>query len=369
MREGPSSQVLAGSFRWACTMSAWKGTTVLADDVPAVQAVLSVDGTQEVPERLTFVVPEVADGRSWVPDGPEHPLAHFGQFVDVDVSVWSSVTAGEAGVKETSTTRIGRFQIQEWEHNDVDGSVTVEAVGLLQRVKDARLRTPVSPRAGGTLASEFRRLMVAGIPVEFDAALVDRAAPLSFQWQEDRLGALYDIVDAWPARMRVDSFGILRVRPPLPNDPTPVFTFTDGRRGTLVSAPRGGTRDGIANVVVARSSATDDPSRAPVQAVKQVTGGPLAPATFGEVTFFWSSPLAATTAQLAASAQTILDRKSRPAIVRDVRAVPDPRLELDDPVSVTRDGVTETGYVVGYTLPLMVGQGPMSVTVGVGQSA
>lgn len=359
MRDGPDPAVLAGAYGWAPQMSAWKGATLLADAVPVVAGRLSADASQEVPERLTFTVPEFDRGVSWVPDGPDHPLAAFGQFVSVDVRVRSSVSGGEW------VSRLGRYLVQSWEHDDRAGEVRVECVGVLQKALDARFRVPESPRAGGTLASELRRLMAPGIPVYVDAALADRAVPQSFQWPEDRLSALYDICDAWPARLRVDDLGAARVLPPLPSTPEPVLTLTDGQRGTVIGAPRSAGRDGIYNVVVARSSATDDPAKAPVQAVRQVTSGPLTPAVYGEVVRYWSSPLATTTAELGAAAETILATSVRPAVSQRATIAPDPRIELDDAVQLVRDGRVTRGWVVAYDMPLTVDDGPMSVSVGV----
>ncbi|MBD3781704.1 MAG: hypothetical protein IE926_01930 [Micrococcales bacterium] len=365
MREGPSAAVISGAHRWRSRIASWKGTDLLAERVPLTGGELTANATQDVPERLTFTVPEVADGFSWVPDSDEHPLAEFGQFVDVDVDVWSSVTAGAADAPPTATSPLGRFQIQDWEHDRSTGTVTVECVGLLQKPKDAGFRTPMVPRPSGTFVTELRRLMLPGMPVLVDAALTDRAVPQSMVWGEDRLGALYDLADAWPALLRVDSSGVVRLLPPLPAVPTPVLAWTNGENGTVISAPRSGTRDGIANVVIARSTATDDPGKAPLQQVAQVTSGPLRPEVYGEVTYVWSSPLATTNAQLLASAQTILGRKSRPALVRKVTCVPDPRVELDDAASVTTEDGTDVGFVVGYRLPLTAKGGAMTVDVGV----
>lgn len=414
MRDGPDGEVLAGAYRWTPQVSSWLGGDLLADEVPVVSGRLSVDVAQQIPERLTFTVPEWAGGVSWVPDSPRHPLAKFGQFVDVSVTVTSSVTG------EEWQTRLGRFQVQAWTHDDVAGSVDVECVGLLQRPGDARFTTPQVPRAGGTLGSEFVRLMVDGIPVLIDERLADRAVPTSFQWDEDRLGALYDLADAWPARIRMDEFGQCRVLPPLGDTPVPVLTFTDGIGGTLVSAPTEDTRDGVYNVVVARSSATDDPSRPPVQGQARVTAGPFsADGPYGAVVRFWSSPLATTKAQLDASAASLLADAIRPASQRVVTCPPDPRVDVDDAVQVrtgarvastsTPESVdggsaftssavaidggaagdpggyllggaadtsfgestvtlydsSEPGWVVGYDLPLTASDGPMTVRVGV----
>lgn len=357
MRDGPSSEVLAGAARWWPTVSSWRGTDLLAESVPVTSGRLSVNGDQQVPERLTFTVPEWADGRSWVPEGFLDPLAHYGQYVDVDINVEAAVTGA------VSTTRLGRFQIQSWAADD-DGLVSVECVGLLQRVLDARFRVPQVPRPNGTLVSEFRRLMVPGMPVVIDAGLVDRPCPQNFVWDDDRLGALYELADAWPARLRVDQFGALRVLPPLPSTPVPVLSWADGEGGTVIRAPRSGSRDGVHNVVVARSSGTDQPGRPPLQAVAVTGEHALRPDVYGEVVRFWSSPLATTTSMLQASADTLVAGANRRARPQVVRMVPDSRVELDDAARVTRGGRTAVGWVTGYDMPLTVEDGDMAVEVG-----
>ena len=366
MRDGPSAQVLSGAYRWRPQIASWKGTDLLADQVPVEGGEITADATAEIPEGLTFSVPEWAAGRSWIPNSPQHPLAEYGQYLDVDIQVWSSLTAAPADSAPTSTSSLGRFRIQNWEHDEISGTVKVSCVGVLQRPKESGFRTPLVPRPGATFSSEIRRLMVPGMPVQIDAGLVDRAVPRSMVWGEDRLKALYELADAWPARLRVDQFGVVRYLLPLPSTPVPVLSWRDGEGGTVVGAPTMGTREGIANVVIARSSATDDPGKTPLAVVVSVQDGPLQPDTFNEVTFNWSSPLATTEAQLRAAAQTMLERKSRPARVRRVKAAPDPRVELDDPAEVTtEDGGTDVGYVVGYRLPLTHQDGAMTVDVGV----
>lgn len=357
MRDGPSSEVLAGAARWWPTVSSWRGTDLLAESVPIIGGRLAVNGDQQVPERLTFTVPEDADGRSWVPEDFLHPLAHYGQYVTADISVQAAVTG------EVTSSRLGRFQIQSWEADD-DGLVSVECVGLLQRAMDARFRVPQVPRPTGTLVSEIRRLMVPGVPVVIDPALADRPVPQHFVWDDDRLGALYELADAWPARLRVDQHGTLRVLPPLPAQPVPVLSWTDGEGGAVVRAPRSGSRDGVHNVVVARSSGTDQPGRPPLQAVAVTGEHALRPDTYGEVVRYWSSPLATTTAMLQSSADSLVASANRRARPQIVRVLPDPRVELDDPVRVTRDGRTTVGWVTGYDLPLTVDDGDMTVRVG-----
>ena len=339
-------------------VSSWLGSTCLAQDVPISGAALSASRSQEVPERLTLSVPARTAGGSWVPGlDPAHPLARFGQRLAVDVVMTASRS-------RSWRVSLGWFQIQSWQESDDGGKVEVDAAGILQRVADDRLVTATAPPSGATFASEFRRLMSGGIPVAVDAGLVDRACPASFQWDEDRLGALYDLADAWPARILTDGDGIVRVLPPLPATPTPVLTWQNGEGGVLMSAPAGDTRDGVFTSVVARSSATDAANRAPVQVEATAGDSQYAAGVYGAVRRFYSSPLITTAAEATAAATAILADSLRPARQLKVTLPPDPRVELGDPVRTIWDGVTRDGWVEDYAMPLTIGGGAMSVTVG-----
>lgn len=363
MREGPSSEVLAGAPGWGTTGGVWRDGTLLAESVPIVSGRLTAARSLRVPEWVEFTVPDLVDGVSWVPDSPDHPLARYGQTVSLVTTVRSAVSA------QSWQTRLGRFKIHSHEHDDVAGLVTVTAFGMLTVPDEDAFTAPETPRAGGTFASEFRRLMSPGLPVSIDPGLVDRAVPLSMMYPDDRLGALYELAKAWPARVLVDQWGQVEVLPPLPDVPSPVLVFRDGEGGTVVSAPSSDTRAGQVNVLVATSSATDSAASEPIRAVESITAGPLAATDdgtgYGRVVAKWSSPLATTAAQLSAAARTILADRARGSVVRTVTCGPDPRVELDDPVAVTRDGVTSWGWVVAYELPLTVADGPMRVDVGV----
>lgn len=362
MREGPSSEVLAGAAGWAPVAASWLDGRLLAESIPIASGMLKATRSQQVPEELTFTVPDMADGFSWVPDAADHPLARNGQLIDLAIDVTSTT-------RDVTRTKLGRFRVHAWEYDDVARQVTVACQGVLSRVAGDAFTVPEVPKVAGTLASEFRRLMTPGIAVLIDPTLTDRACPQSFQWADDRLDALYGIADAWPARLLADQWGQVQVLAPLPDVPTPVLWFTDGEGGTVVAAPTSDTREGLANVVVATSSATDSAGLDPVSAIARVTAGPLAALDdgtgYGRVVRKFSSPLITTRAQALAAATEIVADSARAAVVRKVAVAPDPRVELDDPVSVTRHGVPQVGWVVAYELPLTVGDGPMRIDVGV----
>lgn len=363
MRAGAPAEVLSGAAGWWPVVQSWRGGALLADAVPVLSGRATASVGQQIPERLSLTVPQF-DGGDWLPRAADAPLARFGQELSVSIVVWSAVTGAQY------ETRIGRYLVTDWDYDDSAGTIRVTAEGVLRRVERARITSPMAPRPTGTLVSEARRLLPAGMSAGF-SGLVDRACPSSMEWTEDRLAALYEIADAWPARLRTDAWGQMQFLPPLPDLPAPVISLTDGMpyaglpgnpRGTVIRANRSDTIEGSYNEVVARSSATN----VDVQAVAQQTDGPLAVGgPNGAATKFWSSPLLRTRLQAEAAAQTMLRNSLWPRRSVPVEMVPDPRLDLDDPVELIRDGIRDWGVVTAYDLPLTVNDGPMRLDVGI----
>lgn len=355
MRSGPNPTLLASAASWGCKVSSWLGATVLADSVPARGRAVWAR-SQKVPESLQLTVPRFSVENDatfdWLP-GVEAgaPLARFGQVLDVTVQA-----GGVDG-------RLGRYLITGWQDQGTDLRVT--ATGLLQTAADDRLTTVTAPRDGGTLRSEFLRLLPPNVQASF-SGLVNRDCPRAMEWPDDRLEALYEIADAWPARLLSDPWGQVQVLPPL-GDPVPVVTLTDGEGGTVVSAPPSDTRERSYNRVVARSSATG----VDVQAIAEVRSGPMSVSgPYGAVTKFFTSPLLLTQEQCFSAAQTQLAASVRPSRTLQVEMAPDPRIEIDDAVAVvtgkgTRYQREDIGFVTGVDMPLTVADGAMRIDVAV----
>lgn len=358
MRTGPSASVLAAAASWRPMVSSWLGGTVLADEIPVLQGKITWSVGQQVQSdlRLTVAGSSVEDGRTryWRPTEPTDPLARFGQVLDVSILV------------EGVITRLGRFQIADWA-DGADGQIEVTAAGMLQAVADDRLTQATGPRDDGTLRSEFARLTPGYMSVQFDPALIDRDCPKAMEWDEDRLKGLYEIADAWPARLREDSYGGIVVLPPLPEIPSPIATLSDGDGGTITRAPTHDSREGAYNVFVARSSANG----VDAFAVVTVADGPMNPdGEYHPVPKFFSSPILADEDQCRAAATTMRNNSVRQSRVRKVQMAPDARIELDDAVQLFVDkgkprSSREWGYVVGVEMPLTVSDGGMRVDIAV----
>lgn len=319
------ASVLAGAgFTYFCRVESWRNGLLLAADVPVDSGGEETDRSLTVPERVSLTVPRVRDGVDWTPTGADSPLAAKGQQLHVKLGVGLSL-----GRVEWLTR--GRFLVYDTEP---DGdALRVTAVGLLELVNEARLISPFQPSS--TFAGTLRGLVEPALTVLVDAAITDRSVPSSINYDEDRLGATHELLDAWPATGYVDPEGYLSVVPAAQST-TPVMTLTDGVGGTIITASGGSSREGGANVIVARGQASDGSQvqgTAYVQTGPDAYGGPYNPLP---VPFFFQSPLLTTVQECTKAAQTIRDRRQRQSNrAFHVEMVPHPGLQIRDTVALT----------------------------------
>ena len=355
MRDGAPSDVIRQSAGWACSVSSWLAGRLLADDIPVIGGTASGDRANLVPERITLTVPRFTsvngDYFDWLPgEDTEHPLAKFGQRLQLSFTVTAPST-GRAYVTQFQT-----YAIQSWAETG-DGSIQVEAAGVLQLASDERFISPTA--ASGTFSSQFRRLLPVTLTGATDGGLVDRGVPSTFNWGEDRLSAMYELADAWPARIRTDPTGLVRMLPVLPEAPVPEIVFKDGADGTLVTAPRSDTRAGTANQVTAESEGGITVT------VSQLNGPMAVTGPYGVVSYRFSSGALTTEAEVKAAANAKLADLLRGSRSVTVTAAPDPRIDIDDAVSVVSEKADTWGWVDSYEMPLTVNDGPMTLTVSV----
>jgi hypothetical protein len=341
----------------SCRVESWRGGKLLASSVPVVSGTLTGDRSLTVPEQVTLTVPVEVDGVRWDPLEEDDPLACYGQQLRIAVGLvvrrklyWMP----RAPVVITGTQRDG-------------DTITVTASSLLHLVSEARLVTPLQPKAGDTLKKLARRLVEPGLPVRFDDALVDRAVPTSsLQWDDDRIGALYELAGAWPAELSVHRDGYLLFSPPVTYD---LDDWEADVREDVVRVTAAQTRDGGVNCVVARGTAADGTQ---VQGVAYDTVstsptrymGPFSPYPVPQ---FFDSPLLTTTAQCQAAARTIMAKRRR-AVARSVTQdmKPWPGHELGDLVLARDDRVGDLVVSIeAMTMPLTAGDGAMSLALAV----
>ncbi|WP_435589812.1 DUF5047 domain-containing protein [Micromonospora aurantiaca (nom. illeg.)] len=345
--------VLTRSWRPKLAVESWLGEQLLADDIPVHTAAEDTDRSLRVPERITLTVPRLDRGVNWSPTVDEHPLAANGQRLRVQLGV-------ELAGGQVEWFQRGWFVVQE---STVDGDdVSVAAVGLLTLVDEARLVSPYQP--SGTLVSTLRGLVEPALTVVIEAGLTDRAVPAGINYDEDRLGAVTELLDAWGADAAVTEDGFLSVFPMGPSL-TPVLDLTDRPGGTLIQASGESTRQDAFNVVVARGTAADGGQ---VQGVAydytsaKRYGGDFNPLP---VPFYFPSPLLTTVAQCTTAAQTVLSRKRRTTSREfTVTTVPHPGLQAGDTVAVTSGADVDLPCVVeALRLPYTPGGGSQTLKV------
>lgn len=352
-----AAAMVAGSYQLQVRVESWLDGQLLAEAVPVDDGAEDVDDSLNVPERVTLTVPRVDRGFEWAPGAdPAHPLAAFGQRLRVSLGV-------DIGRGQTEWLQRGWFLIDSVKPAS-DDSLQVTAVGLLDLVQEARLVSPYQP--SGTFVSTLRGLVEPALTAVVDAGLTDRAVPSSLSWDEDRIGGLAELLDAWPAVARVTPDGYLAVTPNTTGGA--VLSLTDGLGGTVVRWQAETSREGAYTAVVARGTASDG---GVVQGVAyDLTGGPLrygGPFNPLPVPYLYFSPLITTVAQARAAAVSVLARLRRRTARRlSAELVPHPGLQTGDVVTVTGAGLDAAPCIVdALTLPYSAGAGAETLTLRV----
>lgn len=331
--------IASRSYKYYVRASSWLGDQLLHDDVPIASGSEETDRSLTVPDRVTLGVPRRKDGFDWSPIGDEHPLAANGQQLHIELGV---------GLDSNRVDWVGRgwFVIQDSEASG--DQVDVTCVGRLSFIDEARLISPYQPT--GTIADTLRGLVEPGLYVFIDPLLTDRSVPTGINYDEDRLGAVLELLDAWPAAAYVNSWGFYNVQPAgFLEAADAALSLTNGVGGTVIQATAATTRDGGFDCVVARGTATDGGQ---VQGVAYNLDGPKSfGGTFNPlpVPYFFASPLLTTVDQCNDAAATVLARLKREAAQQfELTMVPNPALQVGDVVNITTAAFTDLRCSVEY---------------------
>lgn len=292
--------------------------------------------------ELTLQVPNTEE---WWPTYDEHPLAAVGQ------RLWAQIGYGDERVSA------GWFRILEPPEDD-GHLLTVTAKGLTHEIERARFLRPYQSPTGGTRAGVLARL-VAPMPLVLDPGIVDEPLPVYSQ-EEDRLQAVIDIVETWPARYYVGDDAALHVAPVWDdaNPGAPTFTLTGGPGGGLVRlTPKQQTVDPPNGY---RVSNIPEGDAAEVVGTWVVPDGPLRwaeangqPGPYGQKpAYFASAILPGDEATLVAVAENMTRRGLRRKFTASAEARPDPRIAIGDVglAASARVGFASLVRLTGYRL-------------------
>lgn len=357
------------TFKTGARMTVTYGGEVLLDDCPIVGGQEEFDNTLRVPERVTFTVPRIVDGVDLIPTSATSPLAPYGQRIHIKVGV------GIAGRDEWYNR--GEFLLQS---ASLEGNtIAVTAVGLLALIDEAGLVLPFKPT--GTLTTSLRALVEPAltVAVSSDVTALDRSVPSGITQDDDRLGAVLELLDAWPARAQVTPAGYLDVRAVDDFDdgpPIQLYNFVDDdgtvdQGANVVDVGGAITREGLFNTVVARGQGVSGEQVTGV--VYDVTpggatarGGPFNPLP---VPKYFFSPLMTTQAHCLSAAAGILRRGTGgPGQRIQLTCVPDLRILGNDLVMYRTMRSSDPAWWIPCTvdrlvLPYTADSGPMTVVL------
>lgn len=350
----------SGRYVYHVRASSWLGDQLLHADVPIASGSEEGDRDLAVTDRVTLRVPRRAYGIDWTPTAGDSPLAARDQTLKISLGIGQ-------GADEPEWFQRGEFLITETVPSGSD-ELAVTCTSLLTLADEARFTTPFVPAT--TLGGTLRKLLEPSVLVDLTDAPGDRSITLTtVSWDTDRLAAVNEVLDAWPAEAVMTEQGVLRVYPTTP--PTEALrTFSDETGGTLVSAAGYSRRVDPVDTIIATGYAADGAEVRTVYPVAApLSHGSLPPGFPGDlfdrikVPRKLTSGLLSTLGQTSATARFLASRMARRYQLKRllVETAPDPTIQLGDCVGVWAEQVWTLGTV--ETLDLPYTPGPMRLEV------
>ncbi|MDF2915998.1 MAG: hypothetical protein K0S70_215 [Microbacterium sp.] len=338
---------------------AWYDGEVVAADLPVESWSVNWDSARQVQGQLDIEVRD-PDGvlAPWAVDDPLgvggsrlQVIYRFGSGATVDLG-WFRITSSDPVEKwrsyrvndSTVPTGVGELAFfgerLEW----VSGGATVPVQGdeLTRQAVIDRLLAPESPRAGATVLSEVRRLLSDIVPVSVADGVEDASVSRTVVYEQDRMGAVEDLLDRIGCSHRMTGDGQLEVYPDA--QVAPVWTLSGGDDGVLIDVRRSQRLDAMFNGAV--SEGQDSANRPLIGRAFDTTGPLRWEGPHGRYpTFHSATGLLKTQGAVDADALTSLrSAVSQRSVVLDVTCLPHPGLQTGDWVTVTNPTVAGREY-------------------------
>lgn len=310
-----------------------EGTAPTGTEIRIIDGDVRADAKADIRQTVDMTTP---GNRRW-PTQPTQLLTPYGNELFIE----RGIDYGNGTVELVS---LGYFRIDSVNQDEgPDGDIRLAASDRSIGIIDGRLPYPVQFVAGTSVATVFNQLVheiypSATIIFDFDANAATFAT--AHVTEDDRFGFLNDIAKSYGKIMFWDYRGQLRIEDP-PDPGSPVYEVNSGPGGVLVKLNRELSRDGVYNAVVANGETTDD-NIPPVTALVY-DNDPNSPTywfgRFGKVPRFYSSPFLTTNAGALSAARSILQQATGLPYSINFTSVPNPALEVFDPITITsRDG-------------------------------
>lgn len=253
------------------------------------------------------------------------------------------------------------------DRDQFDAGIEVRARDLMGDVNDARFETPRAAPTAHRIIDAIQALLTEAVPgsvVVFDAGVDSTSlVPSGLMWDVDRGKAVDDLAQSIGAEVFAipDGSGFRVRNVPTLYDP-PQWTANEGPGGTLVTAGRSVSRDGVYNVVVGIVERAN--GDAPLRFVAEDTavGSPTyVRGLFGRVVRFLRNPLVTSIPQAESATYALLARSIGATRTRTVTCVPNAAAEAGDVITAVVAGVAETHIADTFQLPLHAEGGAMAV--------
>lgn len=308
------------------------GVSPTGADVPVITGDVTSDASAEVQSTLDLTTEgEFSQDGVMTPYGPE-------------IFVQRSVFFGD---ESQEWVGLGYYRIELMsKSHPLTGNIRIQASDRMSAIKESRLPFPRSFPPGTFFEDIFDELIMDVYPsavIEYDHTPGTLHIDRTHVAERDRYAFLKELATARGKIFYFDYRGILVVKDP-PNPANPVFTVDAGRDGVLTEASQEMSRAQMYNAVVAYGEGTDTMAPASAIAVdnnpesRTYWYNPGPPVGFGQVPrFFFSSFLTTNVQALSAATKILQDALGLPYRI-DVSHVPNPGLEVRDPIAVVIPG-------------------------------
>lgn len=208
------------------------------------------------------------------------------------------------------------------------GTLKIQADDKWSRIQRARFMRPFASTPGITVKAQITAIIrdALGSSEPVNVTATSTATVGALVWERDRDKAIIELAESIGAWVYFDRDGVATIAN-IPTAQVPVWTVSAGSDGQMLGATRSRDRSKTYNIVVVNSELIDDSPLFPTQYVwdndpdSPTYAGPGAgfgtvddlptpdqAGPFGQVPYFYSSPLLESDAQGIAAGQTILAR-------------------------------------------------------------
>lgn len=349
--------LLATNARMKTRVEVWREgeriDTYGDEGVPVFSGQISATLVSQVARQLNMTTDETL-----FPADPGDLLAPYGN----ELRVFQALEGG-AGVPYEYQTFRGRINTVEWTEDD---SLTVECIDRGGDVNDAQFLAPENSTVDAPVTTEFRRLIIAGVPnATFGTFDTFETLTPQLTWEWDRGSACDDLAEASRAFWYTLANGDYVIRRiPWTVEQVPLLTLMDGEGGVLTSTSTAISREYVFNTVTVVGERAD--GETPVSATAydlNVSSPTYVNGPFGRKSKLVRAQAAINPAQALSVARASLQQAQAMTRVWQVSLPADPSIELGDCFSIVARGLgPDTQVVATYVIP-MTSEQPMTMSL------